>query len=716
MNKILILSSILFLSVFATQINASNVKYYNNFRQTTDAEPKGSDVFVTAKGGVIIYNTITSQKHFYTKENSNLPSNEVEQVAKSNITNDIWIGTYDNGLARWNGADFDVIAYPSNFGLLYKMKFGPDGNLYLQSNNGAYKYNISTQAFTKFNETNLGVWLYDAWSFDFNSAGNLVVFTGTTCIVTDINTLQIIDSFSTLTTPIVIGCSPNTSTIFNLDVNNVMFIRGTFEVGILHRDGTSTDASTGLPVFNYIDVMRGEDHLLHALVDNQFVYKWVSNTWQYEYALLPSDYATHIYYENGTQSCINIVSSLGENLELDWYTHNSSNMHNKFNCKKYVFDSNNMTSIYKDNLDNIYTVTSTNIYKFNKSTDDWSLHLTAPSIFGVVRSVRWYNGKIYADNYGNLIEFYNGSTWTQIPKASGATSGYVYSYDVTENDVVYFNNDEGFFKYASGVTTNLIPTNSSNPSTWFTTLKYDASRNIVWLSHPDMIIKYDIASNTHEIIDHTMSAELPISLNINTIKTNPFDNSVWFLENNNRMIKFDGLHYTIVTVPDADLNFINDIKFMNDNHIVVTLTNGSTGNGFYSYNGSTWTKFHSSINAEIVCNAYNDFIIDNEGSFWFSHNCDVGVSVFKNATAAIKTDVANIDLLNVYPNPANDLITINTEAINADKVQILNLHAQVVKEIKIVAHTNTIIHTSDLNNGIYIVKVGNASQKLFVAH
>ena len=136
MNRIIKLTTFLLLSIFITQVHASNLKYYNNFRQNTDAEPRGNEMFVTAKGGVLIYNMLTSQKQFYTKANSNLPSNEVEQVAKSNITNDIWIGTYDNGLARWNGTDFDVFAFPANFGLLYSMKFGPDGNLYIQTNNG----------------------------------------------------------------------------------------------------------------------------------------------------------------------------------------------------------------------------------------------------------------------------------------------------------------------------------------------------------------------------------------------------------------------------------------------------------------------------------------------------------------------------------------------------------------------------------------------------
>ena len=514
----------------------------------------------------------------------------------------------------------------------------------------------------------------------------------------------------------MVGCGLATSTIFNIDNNNVMFIRGTFEIGILHRDGTSTDASTGLPVFSSVEVMRGNDHILYALVDNNQIYKWVSNAWQYAYSLATGSYASHIYFEDGIHSCANLVNSNGDDSVIDWYTHNTSNIHVNFNHNKYVFDSNNMSSIFTDNLDNKYVVTATNIYKYNKVTDDWSFYTTAPSIFGVIKSVRWYNGKIYADNYGNLIEFYNGTSWTQIPKASGATSGYVYSYDVTPNGVIYFNNDEGFFKYEAGLTTNLLPTNSSVPATWYTTLKYDVSRNVVWLSRPNRIIKYDIASNTTELLDHNYSTEIPSTLNINIIKTNPYDQSVWFLEYDNRMIKYDGMHFTTVMVPDADLNFINDIKFTGDNHIVVTLTSGSTGNGFYSYDGNSWTKFHSSTNDEILCDSYSDFIIDNEGSYWFTHYCDVGVSVFKNATSAVKNLPDESLLLSVYPNPATDAISINTTSSKAAKIVILNMQLQVVKEIKIESNTNINIPINDLNNGIYFVKVGNASQKIIVAH
>ena len=85
---ITLLCSLTFLGKLSATGNWTN---YNNFNQVTDAQPNGSDIFITAKGGVLITNTLTGTKRFFNMSNSSLPSNSVEQVAKNMTTGDIWM-------------------------------------------------------------------------------------------------------------------------------------------------------------------------------------------------------------------------------------------------------------------------------------------------------------------------------------------------------------------------------------------------------------------------------------------------------------------------------------------------------------------------------------------------------------------------------------------------------------------------------------------------
>ena len=67
-----------------------------------------------------------------------------------------------------------------------------------------------------------------------------------------------------------------------------------------------------------------------------------------------------------------------------------------------------------------------------------------------------------------------------------------------------------------------------------------------------------------------------------------------------------------------------------------------------------------------------------------------------------------IDGLKIYPNPANDFITVEmNEANNTAEVEILNLIGQVVLRQSIDASTSSRINTSSLKAAVYLVKVSS---------
>ena len=67
----------------------------------------------------------------------------------------------------------------------------------------------------------------------------------------------------------------------------------------------------------------------------------------------------------------------------------------------------------------------------------------------------------------------------------------------------------------------------------------------------------------------------------------------------------------------------------------------------------------------------------------------------------------------VYPNPAENFLKINGE--NLDNIQIFNILGQKVEEFEVKGNEVN-INTSDYENGVYFVKVGEMTQRFVVVH
>jgi len=81
-----------------------------------------------------------------------------------------------------------------------------------------------------------------------------------------------------------------------------------------------------------------------------------------------------------------------------------------------------------------------------------------------------------------------------------------------------------------------------------------------------------------------------------------------------------------------------------------------------------------------------------------------------NVATGVKNIKSNSSVVNIYPNPVNNILTIEGE--NISNVQILNINGKVVRTINNV-NSKTTIDVSSLTQGIYFVKIGNSKvQKL----
>ena len=90
------------------------------------------------------------------------------------------------------------------------------------------------------------------------------------------------------------------------------------------------------------------------------------------------------------------------------------------------------------------------------------------------------------------------------------------------------------------------------------------------------------------------------------------------------------------------------------------------------------------------------------------------VQVFKMYSSIISevTETANSSNLHLFPNPAQDLVTIANAPLGSD-IKLLDLQGRELISQKVMSES-TELNLQPLPKGLYIVKVGNMVQKLTV--
>ena len=130
------------------------------------------------------------------------------------------------------------------------------------------------------------------------------------------------------------------------------------------------------------------------------------------------------------------------------------------------------------------------------------------------------------------------------------------------------------------------------------------------------------------------------------------------------------------------------------------LTNCSAGNGG---NGSYNITYNSEVVAELL-----------------EANANFGFTNTKNFCITDVTGLGEINLSNaiaIYPNPANETITVFANNLVVTKIEVLNIAGQVISTVTETAST-TKLNVSQIASGVYLVKTytteGAATKQLII--
>ena len=642
-----------------TEVFGQSWENYSNITAITDAEPIGDHIWTSCKGGVIDINTTTGVKTYHKMSVDGLPSASIEQVAISSVTSVIWVGTYDAGVVEWDGENWITYDFPASF-QLYRMKFDMTGNLWLQTDGGLYKFDCTSHEYTFVNSIEGIGWDMNAWDFDITPDNNVLIFTGTNCLVIDAVTNTPIDSFPNSDSPTVLACSPTTVRLYGVDedtylINNFGFLEFQF------KDGTYAPAEDGLPEFAFVNnIVRGFDNALYCFVDNVEIYKLVGFSWELVKTVDTYSFEK-LLFANGTDFYLNEYAYLNvpSLIKAD-----ASGM-DVFDTKEFNFTSNNIQGLTINGEGDILMLSASKIYSYNADINNWEFYVDAPSVYGAY-DLKYINDMLYAIDYGNLIEYYDGVSWTHIPYADGYSSIYIFDYDVTADGVVYFVNEEGLFKSEGGVTELLIETYAV--SSWFMSVEYDEARGLLWLGRINGIVKYDFV--TEDLINSSDVAAMADGSSIQEISCDDAGN-VWFGANNNKVYMYDGTEWTDFTVGN-DGDFIIEFAFQGTK-VYFGLTDGTEGFHSYDTNDGTWEYFNTSEDASLISNALNFLVVDEAFNIWMATS-DAGISLLRAEVDPVDVITMDNESIKLFPNPAADHINIETAGLENMNIQIVNIN------------------------------------------
>ena len=107
-------------------------------------------------------------------------------------------------------------------------------------------------------------------------------------------------------------------------------------------------------------------------------------------------------------------------------------------------------------------------------------------------------------------------------------------------------------------------------------------------------------------------------------------------------------------------------------------------------------------------------IIPNTAAIFFDFNAPVITNRFETEFVEETLSVSEFDIngFNMYPNPAHDILNIKLNNITNANVSIYDIQGKLVLNRSVLQEQNVQLNVSDLQSGLYFVKLNIGSQEL----
>jgi ligand-binding sensor domain-containing protein len=666
-------------AVFA--VNWANI---SNFTDITAITVKNNQVWVAAKGGLLMYDKTNGAKTFFQKRDNELPSISIERVAVSPISGDIWIGTYDNGLAVFNGT-WQHLPFPQPDAMLYEMKIAQDGAVWCCTSRGIFCYR-NNQFYTYLPNDYQSPSI--CWDIDLLPNGKLLCANFTPFIFDPVNnTQQPIATTTFAYSHSNVSIVDVNTFIFSTDHGEIAVFNDTTEVDTFHVDGMMKDVVT-------------DNNNVRMLIEGGHILNFASGVFT-ESGIAPGSATALCSSADGLW--IGSSSDFGKLILKDL-----QNVEHEIGIRKADINSNWVQSINSSADGNILITHNGGIQKYDLSTNTFTKNWTSSTLY--FSDAVEANGKLYAgSSYSGLIEFTDETNYTELGdgilpsnEVDNVTTdpqgnvwlcgpGYIAMYNGT-TFTVYDNSDN------ANLTSNLYTRE----------IYYDVTRSAVWVTTYDGIFK--IQNGAMSFYNENTPGIQQYYDAVETISEDTQHN-IWFGTVYGGILKYDGTNFSTMLLPETVGNqFVTGIQFIGNAMYV-----SDNLHGVWKYENMQWDSMNTG-NTPLTDNFVTALYADAEGNLWMG-NLSYGIDVFNKdeLTLGVKNITANNIALNVYPNPTTDKVRLDWNSAKEATITIYSIDGKVVNQIQHVAPGSS-ISLSEQQSGIYFINVitDNSRQTLRV--
>jgi ligand-binding sensor domain-containing protein len=376
---------------------------------------------------------------------------------------------------------------------------------------------------------------------------------------------------------------------------------------------------------------------------------------------------------------------------------------------------NDVTCLVHDGNGIMWFGTQQGVAKYDGVT--WTIHNTSTNSMipqNAITAIAIGNDQDIWIGTDEGVAVYNGATWAAFTISDGLGSNRINHISRMSNGDIWFGDFNGATKYDG---TSFVTYGSAEglPFGGVVYVKEDANGDVLLCSGLGGLITFDGSDfTTYSVNEGLVSKNTSaVALDSKGAKWIGTANGVTVIDATNEWVEN---HTQMLTIPEPDtLNPVEDIAIDNFGNVWVGIYVDYlvTVGGVAMYDGAKWTTFDQSNG--LVGPTIRKIALDGRGNLWVGTSS--GVSKIASPTASVEDILDQNNGFAMYPNPAEDFITISLKS-NSSSPFGVNIYNTQWQSVEYHSSSNTEVElklsVSDLCPGIYYVVCGQQVKQLLI--
>ncbi|MCF8461900.1 MAG: T9SS type A sorting domain-containing protein [Flavobacteriales bacterium] len=351
----------------------------------------------------------------------------------------------------------------------------------------------------------------------------------------------------------------------------------------------------------------------------------------------------------------------------------------------------------------------------------WTSHNTSTDagfVDDVVTAIKVLSNGDVAIGTDFGFSHYNGTIWTTYTTTDGLGNNRIKTIYEGSDGVVYFGTNSGVTMFDGSTFTN-FGTGDGLPFGGVTCF-VERSTDVLYVG----TALGGVTISTNGVFTEITENEGLLNDKVRAIVLDA-DNNKWIGTSDGISVYDDAeqliaQHTTMFMLPAPDtLNPVEDIKIDSEGNVWVGVYVDYlvTEGGISAYNGTDWTQFD--VSDGLIGPVVRQLAIDSEDNVWVATSTGISKISDVDLSGGSGAGILNsekIRTLNIYPNPASDVVVIQVpDNTMANELKIYDSSLRLIETEYVAANSSYVrLSINDFPKGMYIIRVGQSVARLLV--